>query len=293
MEAIKDLAIVVKSIQFEERHRIVTAITQNYGLISALARNSVQSKRFGGALDLFTASDWLFRFKPHGELAFLSEAQVRNGFENLRKDFEKYSLASVLTEFLLRVAPQNQPCIELFQLHANALFALNEKEQSAPKTQPHGDSQEQESEIFFLNSYLMKLLQWSGNQPQLAACLHCQSVLESNNPQTEINCLIADAGWICKSCRTQSSRALQERREKGFLNSFFKVSPRALRDVQLSLSTPIRRVLLTSTSTREQQADLFRWIEALFIYHLPGFDQKPMKCLRFLGLESSVTSSSH
>ena len=279
MEAHKDLAIVLKSIQFEERHRIITAMTQAHGLVSAIARNSVQSKRFGGALDLFAASDWIFQVKPHGELVLLKEAQVRSSFENLRKNFEKYSLSSALTEFILRVAPHNQTCPELFQLHANALYALD---------QPDQETQKAISKIFFLNCYLMKLLQWSGNQPQLEACLQCQTNLNVLEPAIETYSLIADAGWVCPTCKDHSQRRKQETSTQGFINSFFKVSARALQETKLSLRTPIRRLLIHSISTPQEQAELFRWLEALFIYHIPGFDQKPMKSLRFLGLESSL-----
>ncbi len=285
MEAQKDLAIVIKSIQFAERHRIVTAITQNHGIITAMAKNAVQSKRFGGALDLFIASDWILQFKPNNELAFLSEAQVRQSFDQLRKNFEKFSLASVFTEFLLRVGPQNQPCPEFFQLHANALYALNENTAC------------QGFEVFFLNSYLMKLLQLSGNQPQLGSCLHCQIALETLDPQSEINCLIADAGWICPSCRSQSKILIQESRAQGFTQSFFKVSQQALLEIGLGLVTPIRRIILSpppalnSAEARDRQTGFFRWIEGLFIYHIPGFDQKPMNSLRFLGLDSGLTKA--
>ncbi len=247
-----------------------------------MAKNSVQSRRFGGALDLFAASDWIFRFKPNNDLAFLNEAQVRESFDHLRKNFEKFSLASALTEFLLRVAPQNQACPDLFQLHANALFALDQN----PNTQG--------SEVFFLNCYLMRLLHWSGNRPQLNACLQCQNSLETLDAYPEINCLIVDAGWTCPACRTHSQRHIDESRAQGFEQSFFRVTPKALLEIQLVLGAPIRRILLSSLAPQniqeqqKEQADLFRWIEALFIYHIPGFDQRPMKSLRFIGLESSL-----
>ncbi len=288
MESRKDLAIIVKSIQFEERHRIVTAITQNHGMVTALAKNSVQSKRFGGALDLFAASDWIFRLKPHSDLAFIHEAQVRNAFENLPKDFMQYSLASTVTEFLLRIAPQNQDCPELFQLHANALFGLNKpftittkNPLAPPAINPH---------IFFLNTYLIKLLQWSGHLPQLGACLHCQCALETITPEIEVSCLVTDAAWLCPTCKTASNRQLQENRDQGFLKSFFKVKAGLLLELSGAASNPIRRALQAPNSAFDAQASLFRWIEALFIYHIPGFDQKPLKSLKFLGLESSLTS---
>lgn len=274
MEPQKDLAIVIKSIQFEERHRIVTAITQNHGVISAMARNAIQSKRFGGSLDLFNASDWVISTKPHSDLVILLESQSRFSFENLKKDYEKLSLASAFTEFLTRVVPQHQPCPEFFQLHANALYGLNE----VPRVQG--------SEIYFLNNYLLKLLQLSGNQPQMGSCLNCSIALESLDPHSSVNCLVAAAGWICPECRSQTQKLVQESRNQGFAQAFLRVTPQALREVGQELATPIRKILLSNAPVEylTDQRDLFRWIEALFVYHLPGFDQKPLNSIRFLGL---------
>ena len=39
-------------------------------------------------------------------------------------------------------------------------------------------------------------------------------------------------------------------------------------------------------ASREEHQELFRFLEALVIYHLPGFDRKPIKALRFLDVES-------
>src|ERR1700746_1867792 len=103
----RDLAIVLRSIAYEERHRIVTALTENHGQISAMARNAIHARGFGGPLDLFAASEWLFVDKPGADLARLDEAQIRRSFEGIHKDFEKLSLASVFSEFMLRVAPKN------------------------------------------------------------------------------------------------------------------------------------------------------------------------------------------
>jgi DNA repair protein RecO len=268
METQKDLAIVLKSIQFEERHRIITGLTQTYGLISAIARNSVQSRRFGGSLDLFTASDWTLGFKPHSELAQLTQAQVRHSFENLRKNFEHYALASTVTEFLLRLAPQNEPCLDLFQLHSNALFSLNH-------TQDLG------TPLVFLNAYLAKLLQWSGQQPQLNGCLECSITLETLESGNRVSCLIANAAWICASCLKVYGNKQQG--EEPSLPSH-SVTARALRDFKLSLRTPIRQVLHSTEASSAEHQELYDWIYSLFIYHIPGFDQKPMKTLRFLSV---------
>jgi len=277
MELKRDLAIVLRAIPFEERHRIVSALTENSGLITALARNSIQSRRFGGALEPFSASEWHFSQRPGAELCSLSEAHIRRGYEGLRKDFEKLALASVFNELILKLAPQGEPCPDLFRLHSNALAYLEESDKPG-------------ADLALLNFYLAKLLQWNGHQPQLELCLVCQAgldgLLENGIPETTLSCLPADAGWVCPNCRTEQTRHV--RMQGGFQNSLLRVSPRAIRDFQWGLLLPIRKAAAIAQASRQEHQELFRFMEALFVFHVPGFDRQPLRGLRFLDVESSL-----
>src|SRR5476649_2404312 len=88
----RDTAIILRTVLYEERHRIVTALTEAHGLVTAMAKNCISSRRFGGALDPFVASEWLFTEKPGAEVLQLQEAVAKRSFEGLRKDFERLSL---------------------------------------------------------------------------------------------------------------------------------------------------------------------------------------------------------
>lgn len=276
METQKDLAIVLRSILYEEKHRIITALTEHHGQISALAKNAVQSRRFGGSLDLFVASEWLFQIKPHVDLYTLTQAQVREPFDHLRVDFKRLSLASTLNEYIMRVAPQMEACPDLFKLHSNALYTLN-----SITLQPG-------EEILFLNAYLIKLLQWSGHHPQIQACLTCSYALHEVLPEAELSGLIADAGWICPRCRKADTRHIlrDSHQQTRFQHSLLRIQSAALLDLEICLHTPIRRVLSVMKASSEEHRQLFQWIEGLFVFHIPGFDQKPIKSLRFLDLQS-------
>ncbi len=293
MEPRKDVAIVLKSVAFEERHRIVTALSLENGQISAIAKNSIQSRRFGGALDLFAASDWIFTTRPGSDLAHLSEAKIRESFSQLQADFSLLSVASALNEIMLRIAPQRQACPDLFRLHSNALAALNDFAKRPP-------SERTISEVVFLNAYLAKLLQWNGSQPKLQSCIQCNTSLNDIPFDAELTCRISSAGWACPGCRQHSPESL------AFQNSFIRVSPAAIRDLQFSLCFPIRQIFhpegwqkelqtqvrtdlkAESTASPAEHADLFQFLEGLFAFHVPGFDQKPLKSLRFLGLKSNL-----
>ena len=286
MEIIEDLAIVLRSIRYQDRHRIVTALTENHGQLTVMARNSVQSKRFGGTLDVFAASRWTFqtsKTRPHSTLHQLTETSIKQSFEGLRKDFLKVSLASVFTEFLLILAPPHEACSDLFKLHSNALWILEETDF------PVWD----QSSIALLNIYLIKLLQWSGNQPQLDTCMSCQKSLAevatpieqweaSHSRRSAIYAQIETGGWQCAQCSAQGSRAPTPFREGGY-----PLHPLALQEVKFGLSQTLRQSIATTRAGATEHREIFQFLEAFFIYHIPGFDQQSIKSLRFLGLESS------
>lgn len=279
MRHVTDRAIVLRVVPFEDRHRIVTAITENHGRISALARNSVQSRRFGGALEMFTASEWSFSERSEqAELHSLQEARTLKAHEGLRTELGRMAMAGVLSELMLRVAPEREACLDLFKLHANALAALEPMgEGGAPPP------------TSFLNGYLAKILQWSGNQPQLSSCRGCSRSLQSYWEAGELGAVlsvqVAEAGWICTECRSGSSLHVKKGAVSGIES--LRVSAGAMADFYMSLVTPIRQVSTTAQAHESEHRELFRVLEALMIYHLPGFDRLPIKSLKFLGLESS------
>ncbi len=258
----RDLAIILRTTAYEERSRMVTALTQNHGLITALAKNSIQSRRFGGSLELFTASDWIFTQRPGTEFFHLTEAHVRKSFDQLPKNFENLAIASTFNEVILRVAPPGEKCPELFKLHSNALSTLN----ASPSSQ---------SGFPLLNAYFGKILQCNGNQPQFHRCLACKIPLESiKNRLDPIFCRIIDASWVCSACYSTQAQL--------FPDHSITLSVLSIQDFQISLHLPIRQVAEQTRASLSEHIHLFQFLRALFVYHIPGFEKAPMKSLRFL-----------
>ena len=270
MQNATDTAIVLKSIAYGERHRVVTALTRNHGKISAIARNSIHSRRFGGALGLFAVSDWTFYLKAGTPLYQITEAQIREPFAGLSTDFENLALASTFTELILKLAPEGSVCSELFSLHYNALQALSQKP-SAPQLRP--------SQIYWLNAYLIKLLQWSGHQPDLQNCWNCKQNLVAVPLHQEIYCLIAEATWLCANCHFHHKATLPR--------AAMSLTPQAMNDLRLYMSVPIRQILEQTRASRKDHLEVFAFLETLITYHLVDFDPTSFKSLRFLDLESN------
>lgn len=278
MEPIRDYAIILKSVPFEDRHRIVTAITEHHGRLTALAKNSIQSRRFGGTLEPFVASQWTFTQKANSDLALLTEAQIKRDYHGISKDFDRLSLASALTEVMLRIAPEHEPCVGLFKLHANALAWVEEAQTEELK----------KLTLLFFNHFLIKTLQLGGSLPQLDCCLSCESALSdwvASHPPTELSATVSRAGWICPQCRAAGAKTKIDDGEGAIDGITLKIPASALRDVLVSLQSPIRSLQTTTQGLPVQpqgQEKILRWMESILLYHAPGMSQTPLKSFRFI-----------
>lgn len=269
----EETAIVLRSVPYEERHRVVTALTEHHGKVSALARNAIQSRRFGGCLESFTASTWRMG-ETRGDLYHLDEAIIRKDFAGLRKNFEILSLASVFNELMLRLAPEREPCLDLFKLHSNALAQLEEIGEAGKPVEPR-------LLLVILNAYLSKILQWNGTQPRLLRCLGCERSLLDFPADARLRCHVSVACWTCPDCRRVKPDSAADY-APGFQHQFFEATQAAIGDFYIGLSSPIRKATELAQGTLADQKLLFALMESLLIYHVPGFDKTPLKGLRFL-----------
>jgi len=271
----EDLAIVLRAVPYEERHRIVTALTEHHGKITGMAKNAIQSRRFGGCLETFTASIWKMSERLGAELFHVEEATIKRDFVGLRKNFEILALASVFNELMLRLAPEREPCLDLFKLHSNALASLEEM----------SEKNEVDPRVLLgtLNSYLAKILQWNGTQPQLLRCIGCARGLLEFSPSTPLRCHISVACWTCPDCKDTKPDSPEDY-APGFQHRFFEAPQSAIGDFYLGLTTPIKKIPETIQATLDDQKVLFSLLISLFTYHVPGFDRRELAGLKFLGL---------
>ena len=264
MEIIRDLAIVLKVIRFEERHQIVTALTENHGKITVIARNSVQSRRFGGSLDLFCAADWIYQVKPTSNLALLQEASTRESYSKLPQDFQRLACASTFNEVLLMIEAGSEHSQGLFRHHAHALWLLQSL---------HFPNNLDQS-LILLNLYLLKILIWTGNVPQLEECLNCSRAWDELDLKSSVYGDIARAGWTCSHCEIHQKT--------------FEISVQTLSDILKRARESLKSSLHNLACKPKQYTQFLRFLEAFYIFHIPGFDQKPLKSLKFV-LDSTPT----
>lgn len=134
MRKIKEKAIILKCTKYGEADLIVRALTQGGSQVSLLARAALKSKkRFGGGVlepTHFVELGYSEK-SAEGRLGTLDEAQLLDGFTELRKDYDRIEQALYMLESVDKVSQENDlRSPDLFNLIGNALRSLGKIENS-------------------------------------------------------------------------------------------------------------------------------------------------------------------
>jgi DNA repair protein RecO (recombination protein O) len=123
----KAKAFILRATKYSESDLILQALTKEGEKLSLIARGALKSKkRFsGGVLEPTHYVELSYQESTSGGLATLSEAQLINGFEGLRKNYEKLELALFVMETLTHASQEGDAISEgLFNLTGNSLKIL-------------------------------------------------------------------------------------------------------------------------------------------------------------------------
>jgi DNA repair protein RecO len=254
----QELAFVLKTIPFRERDLVVNLFSEKRGRFSAIARNGISSRRFGGSLNLFTAS--VFEVDPktirlseitQDALVQLNSAQIKFTAEALSKSFEKLSAASCLNELVLKIIPDHKSVPEVFKLYSNGLIALQELPD--------------ERAISIVNAFILKITQWLGVQPSLTRCIACEKALNEISGE-RVFPQVSKGAWICASCHPPGRDET--------------LSKLVMLDAYHSMLHPIRKIeFLAEVSEHEF---LLNFLERHLQYFVPGMDKARLETIRFL-----------
>ena len=255
----RDLCFVLKAIPFRERDQIVVLLTENKGKIHAIARNSIQSRRFGGCLNLFTASEVELDSRSikvseetDEKLVGLQSAIIRHSFSSIAKNFDQLSAASAMNELILRTIPNHKNATELFKLYSNCLVMLSEQE-------------DRKIILGVANAFVLKLTQWLGVQPAVTRCLTCEKNLADAEGDHVIG-QVARGGWTCISCANGSKE--------------HPLSKDVIFDAYQAILNPVRKT--TFTAVEKEQMDLLQYLEQHLLFHVHGLERKPISSYQFL-----------
>ena len=246
---------MLRVVAYGDQHQIITAFAQRLGIIPVMVHYAMKSRRFGGALGLFTAGDWTISRRRSEGFYRLVEVSVREPFLELRRNYHRLTYASLLNELVLRLAPSEQPCPELFSLYTHGLHQLNQAELGL------------EAVPGFFNILLLHLLRWQGSQPVVGACYYCQKKLSVIPPEEILSGLPHSAGWACARCAPSSSFSFPA---SSLIRAIFGVGRR--------LSEAVDPTSVDGPSDK----NLCKFLLEFCQVHLPGLQDHPLKASRFL-----------
>lgn len=193
MPDFKTDAILLRKIEYGDHDFIISFLTESRGKLSVIAKNAKKSiKRFSGALDLFSVHHIQCTFpkkKPNG-LIILSNADLENGFVNIRYDVLKTAYASFWVELIYCWLEEDKIQSDLYELLWFSLDALND-----------GDISKEVLSLLFQ----IRFMSISGFTPNIETCDICRTPVDHIR-QSRIRFDFKEGRIICQNCVKTGSK---------------------------------------------------------------------------------------
>jgi len=192
----KTEAIVLRQRRLGEADAIIALYTPNYGKLEAKAKGVRKTRsRMAGHLQPLTRC--AVQLAQGHTMEVVAGCQTIEAFLALREDLDRLSCGLYAAELVDRFAPERVESLATYQLLLETLRRLD-KGGAAPST---GSGQ---ALAVALRYFEMRLLDYSGFQPELERCLGCQAAL------TAVTNYFSPAagGVLCARCGQVGARPL-------------------------------------------------------------------------------------
>ncbi len=229
MESFTIDAVILRETQYKDSDAILTLLTAEKGIISALARGvlNIKSKN-RSALQLFCYSE--LEIQTSGKQYFIKTATLKEQFYNVRNDIENYALACYVSDAVSSFCTSENDETDAFRVVLNTLFALNR-------------TQVTDKPVWQIKAaFELKLCSVCGFMPDLAACSVCGCDIEEAQKQENGNnnrkymFSLSESALICKVC-------FEKEKAAGNVQFCLKLSRSSLLAARYICSSPIERFL--------------------------------------------------
>jgi DNA repair protein RecO (recombination protein O) len=178
-----DEIVVLRRVEYGESDLIITALSREGGVISALARGARASKRRFGGLGLLSVATASLVKRPRRELWELSGVELRRMYGGLAADVAAMAHASYGTELVRELLLAEQPEPAIFDLLLELYETLHEVGPSPPA----------------LRAFELRLLDALGLAPVLTRCVRCDAELPMGGGEGA-RFFSALGGVACRGC---------------------------------------------------------------------------------------------
>ncbi len=170
---------------------IITFLSRDSGRLSAIAKGAKRSKkRFVNKLELFSFLHITYLTSNNRSLSFLSEAELHTSFLNIRRNFELYSIASIIREFLLLALREGEDENGLFRLSLWALHNIDQNQQPLAVL------------VLFLTNFYSHI----GYRPDFTICNNCNTQISTKRRYSFDT---TGGGIICPDCTNSGNRPVR------------------------------------------------------------------------------------
>ncbi len=236
--------IVLKKQNLRETSIILTLFTKDFGKLSGIIKGARGPKAaIGNNPQVFTLNRVVFYERKRGNLNSISQCDLKDFFEPVRKDLERTVYANYLLELVNSVTVEGDVNEEIYNLLLNSLKLIS-GQASAKRV----------ARIFEI-----KLREISGFMPELDTCASCDREIEQDAKFS-----FRLGRLLCKKCEGKDKDAVKMSR--GTINFIDRV--------RRSPFEFVSRVKVSQNVGRELEGFLRRFVD----YHI----QRNLKTVEFL-----------
>lgn len=242
-------AIVSNTMRMTGSSKLVTLVTERYGLVKAVAKGARRpTSRFGAALEPVTYVEVIYYAKENRELQTLSGAEIIEAYPAIKADIHTLCAASVMVEAAQTVTAPEDPSSGMFPVLVEGLANLE-----------HNPSGDRDKHVW---RFLLRLIAAAGYRPAFDRCVLC-----GKKPrETSVFFSYTDGGVVC-SCAGPGDRY------------GFRVSPGALM-VMKSLMSARDEDLARISIGHHQRREVEHAVLQFMAFHTGS--SRPPRALAFL-----------
>jgi len=173
-------AIVLNKRDFRETSIIADFYTRDFGRLSGILKG-IRSEplRFASTLEPFSYNEIIFYKKRNSQLHLVTQCDVRDNFDAVRRDMVKVGTSSLMMEMLAALMQPEDKNEDIFNLTLECLAEL--KNTFKPEK--------------VLTIFRIKLLAFSGFKPHFDSCVSCGEKILS---QSKFSLILG--GLLCTRC---------------------------------------------------------------------------------------------
>ena len=242
-------AVVSKTMRMSNSSKLVTLITEKYGLVKVMAKGARRPKSmFGASLEPITVADCIYYNKEMRDIQTLSSSEIVSPYLHIKDDLVLLSIASCMVEIGQTHTAEGDFSAGTFGLVVESLDGLES-----------GRKKDSEKHLW---RFMMRLLAASGYKPLLDSCMKCGKKPKSSS----VFFSFSDGGVLC-SCTDPGGRY------------GFRVSAGSLMVMKSLLDSDVTDLTRLSIGSHQRQ-EVEKTILQFLAYHTGS--SRPLKSLAFL-----------